>query len=155
MGHDRPQLDLNSDEELWHSTMLGLSTNEHGERTLAGLTVEESIELNEFQRHFFGRRKKHSSREERNRYRELTEKFEASRRKALVAAELRRHGAVLSDEDRDAQQKEAALKVVRLAMELTTALQAAHDAGVPMVIEQDEFSVSGRPIRQVLARLLI
>ena len=154
MGHDRPELDLTADEEVWHQTMLGLSTNEHGERTLVGLTVEESVELNTYHRYFFGKRKKHSSREERTHYRELNEKFEAARHNAFVAAERRRHGAVLTDDVREARQQEAAMKVVKLATALTDALEAARKEGVPMVIQVDDIAIGKQIHTHVLARML-
>ncbi|TIL23665.1 MAG: hypothetical protein E5Y88_22325 [Mesorhizobium sp.] len=53
------------------------------------------------------------------------------------------------------QQKEAALKVVRLAMELSTALEAARELGLPMVIEVDDIPFGERILTQVLARMLI
>ncbi|MET3594663.1 hypothetical protein ABID26_004071 [Mesorhizobium shonense] len=57
----------------------------------------------------------------------------------------------------DDLQKEAALKVIRLAMELSIAWEAASEAGVPMVIEVDEIPLgkAGRTVKQVLARLLV
>ncbi|WP_095201653.1 hypothetical protein [Mesorhizobium carmichaelinearum] len=55
------------------------------------------------------------------------------------------------------EQGKAAQRVVKLAMELSIAWDAAIDLGVPMVIQVDEIPVgsSGQTIRQVLARLLV
>lgn len=53
------------------------------------------------------------------------------------------------------QQTEAELKVVRLARELTDALQAARELGVPMVIQVDDIHLGKRLLTQVLARVLV
>lgn len=60
----------------------------------------------------------------------------------------------VANEDR---QKEATLNVIRLAMELSIAWEAASEAGVPMVIDVDEIPLgeTGRTVKQVLARLIV
>ncbi|WP_155923933.1 hypothetical protein [Mesorhizobium sp. L103C119B0] len=55
----------------------------------------------------------------------------------------------------EAQQVEAALKVHRLALELTVALRAARDLGVPLVIQVDDIPMGKRLLTQVLARMLV
>ena len=55
----------------------------------------------------------------------------------------------------EVQQKEAALEVVRLARQLTDALGAARELGVPMVIQVDDIPLGKRLLTQVIARMLI
>lgn len=52
-------------------------------------------------------------------------------------------------------QEDAALKGVKWASELTHALEAAREMGLPMVVQVDDISIGGRMHTQVLARLLI
>jgi hypothetical protein len=86
---DRPQLVLTDSEEEWHKMMFSFSTNEHGDRTLAGLTVEESIEFVEHHRHW-----NKPSKAEFERITELREKHEAARRLNIATAALREQGKV-------------------------------------------------------------
>lgn len=79
----------------------------------------------------------------------MTEDFE---QRVMDEAKEVGRGGLPPDE---AQQTEAALKVLRLARELTGALQAARELGLPMVIQVDDIPMGKRLLTQVLARMLI
>lgn len=59
----------------------------------------------------------------------------------------------MSDEQKE--REDAGKRVVRAALELSHALQAAEDKGVHFDIQVDELIVAGRKNKQVVARLLL
>ena len=56
MKDDKPKLELTEGEEAYLTEMRSLTTNEFGERILAGLTVKESIAYIEYQRRWLAER---------------------------------------------------------------------------------------------------
>ncbi|PBB80972.1 hypothetical protein CK218_11255 [Mesorhizobium sp. WSM3879] len=57
--------------------------------------------------------------------------------------------------DDQKERDEAGKRVVRAAMELSHALQAAEEKGVHFDIQVDELVIAGRKNKQVVARLLL
>ncbi|MFD1988335.1 hypothetical protein ACFSOZ_38605 [Mesorhizobium newzealandense] len=89
MTKPKRQLDLTEGEERGYSDMHGLSTNEQGEKILAGLTVEESIFVVEHRRRDLAYRlddlAPRPPKADRLRHQQLADKHERARVQVLAA----------------------------------------------------------------------
>jgi hypothetical protein len=61
----------------------------------------------------------------------------------------------MAEDDAQKERNEAGARVVRAALELSHALQAAAEKGVHFDIQVDELVIAGRKHKQVVARLLL
>ncbi|RWI90612.1 hypothetical protein [Mesorhizobium sp.] len=145
---DRPQFQLTEADEAALRSMGYLTINEHGEKTLIGLTVEESIEHH--RSNIFSRNKSDTKR-----FRELNDKLVIAHRRALVNDTLRRLGVSPISDELAQRMDDATSRVVSAAAELSHAVQAAADLGIKFDIDVSEITVAGREQKQIKPKLVL